>query len=735
MHQPQYVDPRTRAGAAAVGAAARRARLPRRGARCSHEYGDVRLTVNFVPSLVAAARGGRRRARVDEWLRIARTRTRGTTTSAPSPSSASSRSTGIARCGRGRATPSSSAQARAARQRVLRRRRARSDGAVQPRLARLRGARRTTRELAALEHKGRGYSREDLALVVERQRARLRARAAALPRAGRARAGRALVVAVLPPDRAAARRQRARAARACPTATLPPPFAYPGDADAQIVRGADAARARLRRAGRAACGRPRARSRPRRSPLYARAGIGWLATDEGNLWRSLAHGAAQAARARRSLSRRGATPASTWSFAIARSATRSASPTRTATPHAGVADLLARARAAAALVDGAGRRAGAGAHLPRRREPVGVVPRLRRAVPAHALRARSSSRSRARRRRRSASTSTQAPARRELSRAALGLVDRLRLPHLDRRPDQEPRLGAARPRARAASTAPSPKARRRRSARPPTSTCSPPRAATGSGGSASRSTRWRTRSSTRSSARTSPAPTRRSACPRRASSTSRWPRTAPRRRRRRDARRAASSARTSAATASTTGRAPAAIACRAAPPWPTRRSSPPSSSASIATTLYLRLEPTDGRAAELAAARLEVDVAVGERRHVIAVARRPSVAAPSTASATAAAPTVAPSSWPCPSRALGAAPNDRLLLTLRLFAGGRAAGALPRRRRARAHRPRRRIRSRELVGVAPSALGRRRRLRERRAAPRAPRRRTAPCGATSRYFW
>ena len=66
--------PRTRAGDAAVGAAARRARLPRRGARCCDEYGDVKLTVNFVPSLVRAARGGgrRRRRRVAADRRIGR---------------------------------------------------------------------------------------------------------------------------------------------------------------------------------------------------------------------------------------------------------------------------------------------------------------------------------------------------------------------------------------------------------------------------------------------------------------------------------------------------------------------------------------------------------------------------------------------------------------------------------------------------------------------------------------
>ena len=85
-------------------------------------------------------------------------------------------------------------------------------------------------------------------------------------------------------------------------------------------------------------------------------------------------------------------------------------------------------------------------------------------------------------------------------------------------------------------------------------------------------------------------------------------------------------------------------------------------------TLYLRLEPADGRAAELAAARLEVEVAVGPR----------TVALSSTAGAltidgaragqgaSAHGRTV---ELAAPFASLGAQPGDRLLLTLRLFAG------------------------------------------------------------------
>ena len=126
----------------------------------------------------------------------------------------------------------------------------------------------------------------------------------------------------------------------------------------------------------------------------------------------------------------------------------------------------------------------------------------------------------------------------------------------------------------------------------------------------------------------------------------------------------------SAATASTTGRAPGAIACRAAPPWPTRRWSPPMLFGFDSKTLYLRLEPADGRAAELAAARLEVDVAVssqGDRHALVSSSRERRRLVDGTARRRQRPRPHARAGGAL--RALGARANDRLLLTLRLFAG------------------------------------------------------------------
>ena len=438
----------------------------------------------------------------------------------------------------------------------------------------------------------------------------------------------------------------------CPTATLPPPFAYP-----ERRRRAD--RPRRRRRTRAPSARaprgmwpPEGSVSPEAVAAYARAGVGWLATDEGNLWRSLAlsdeaHGRGDLYRAWRhagvDLVFRDRELSDSIGFSYA---------------HGDAARRRRRSAGARArrrrIVDGAGRRAGAGPRLPRRREPLGVLSRARRAVPAHALR-RALDGPRAARPRRSASTSP--PRRRAASSLALhsgSWIDSdfhiwIGDPVKNRAWEL---LGRARARFdRAVAEG----GDRRRSATPPSSASSPPRAPTGSGGSASRSTRRRTRSSTRCSARTSPAPTPRSACPRRASSTSRSPRSRPLRRRRRHRAARLHPPASSAATASTTGTAPAAIACRAAPPWPTRRWSQPSSSASIDKTLYLRLEPADGRAAELAAARVEVE---RRRSPVRRPARRAVVDGGHAhrrrrAPAPAPAPTAAPSSSPRPSRSLG----------------------------------------------------------------------------------
>ena len=321
-----------------------------------------------------------------------------------------------------------------------------------------------------------------------------------------------------------------------PDATLPPPLRLARATPTRRSRAAPTPTRAPSARGRAACGRPRDRSRPRRSRAYARAGIGWLATDEGNLWRSLAltgepHGRGDLYRAWRHARRR---------RGVSRSralATGSASPTRTATRTPGVADLLARARARA-------RRSRRRRRTSRRWCPSSSTARTRgRPIPASASRscARCSPRSRrdARAARRP-SIGQHLDARAGAPHAvapALGLVDRLRLPHLDRRPGQEPRLGAARPRARALRSRRR-RGRRRRVERE--AAFERLLAAEGSrlvlvvrravpldGGRAlrravPRAPRRRLRS--------------RSACRRRASSTSRWPRTPAARRRRRHAR-------------------------------------------------------------------------------------------------------------------------------------------------------------------------------------------------------
>jgi hypothetical protein len=88
-------------------------------------------------------------------------------------------------------------------------------------------------------------------------------------------------------------------------------------------------------------------------------------------------------------------------------------------------------------------------------------------------------------------------------------------------------------------------------------------------------------------------------------------------------------------------------------------------------TLYLRLEPADGRAAELAAARLEVEVAApGENaRRIVLSSQKGELTIDGTragAGANAHGRTV---ELAAPFAELGAKPGDRLLLTLRLFAG------------------------------------------------------------------
>ncbi len=86
-------------------------------------------------------------------------------------------------------------------------------------------------------------------------------------------------------------------------------------------------------------------------------------------------------------------------------------------------------------------------------------------------------------------------------------------------------------------------------------------------------------------------------------------------------------------------------------------------------TLYLRLEPAEGRAAELAGARRELEVVVStkaDRRVVVSSTPAGLVIDGKRDGASAHGRTV---ELAAPFAALGATPNDRLLLTLRLFAG------------------------------------------------------------------
>jgi len=340
MHQPQYVDPRSG-----------RAMLPwvrLHGARgyldvasLLDEYPAMRLTVNFVPSLVQQLQEVVDGA-VDEWLRIAEL----------DAWNDAERAFAVERFfslnwDRSVRTRPRYAELLAQRER----KQPFSDADVRDLTVLFNlgwlgfAARKDDRDLEELEKKGRGYSRQDLALVVERQR---RACARVLP-LYRALADRGQVELSASPfyhpivpllvDSEHAR-------RAIPTATLPPELAYPGDAEAQIVRGAEA-HARAFGARPRGMWPPEGSVSPEAVAAYARAGVGWLCTDEGNLWRSLAmvgeaHGRGDLYRVWRhagvDLLFRDRELSDKIGFAYAHG-----------DAHAGVADLLGRARHAAAI--------------------------------------------------------------------------------------------------------------------------------------------------------------------------------------------------------------------------------------------------------------------------------------------------------------------------------------------------------------------------------------------------
>jgi alpha-amylase/alpha-mannosidase (GH57 family) len=280
MHQPMYLDPRSG-----------RALLPwvrlhgARGyldvARLLAEYEKVRLTVNFVPSLIeqlqAVAQGS-----VDEWLHIAERED----WTPPERAFITERFFSL---------NFDRAIGPRPRYRQLWEQRARrepfSDGDLRDLTVLFNlgwigfAARENDRELGELEQKGRGYCRADLALVVERQRAACR-RVLELYRQLSERGQIELSSSPYYHPIAPLLIDTEHARRALPHATLPSRFAHPDDAVLQIERGVDA---HARAFGRPPRGMwpPEGSISPEAVAAYASAGIGWLCSDEGNLWRSL----------------------------------------------------------------------------------------------------------------------------------------------------------------------------------------------------------------------------------------------------------------------------------------------------------------------------------------------------------------------------------------------------------------------------------------------------------------
>lgn len=306
-----------------------------------HEFGDVRLTVNFVPSLVQQLEQVADGA-VDEWLRIAELEAWND----------HERAFAVERFFSLNWERSVKTRPRYAELLEMRERKQPfSDGDVRDLTVLFNlgwlgfAARAGDREIDELERKGRGYTRDDLALVVARQRAAC-ARVLPLYRELAARGQVELSASPFYHPIVPLLVDTEQARRSMPQATLPPPFAYPEDADAQIVRGRDA-HARAFGARPRGMWPPEGSVSPEAVAAYARAGVGWLATDEGNLWRSLdllgdgygrgdlyrvyRHGGVDVVFRDRELSDK-------IGFAYAHGSAE-----------AGVADLMARARAAAAV--------------------------------------------------------------------------------------------------------------------------------------------------------------------------------------------------------------------------------------------------------------------------------------------------------------------------------------------------------------------------------------------------
>ena len=291
MHQPDYVDPATG-----------RAELPwvrlhgSRGyldlATILDEYPAVHVTVNFVPSLLRqldeVVRGG-----TDHWLEVASMPEREWSPGDRLFLLERHFSVHWERCivpraryrelldKRGRDTPAARMRDRIGSfsDEDLR------DLTVLFHLSWIGfGARRGDAELAALERKGRGYDLADLALVVDTQR---RACAAVLPLWKRLSARGQVELSSSPFYHPIGPLlvDSDHMARAQPDLPRPQRFAYPSDAALQIERGAQA-HAQAFGAPPVGMWPPEGSVSPEMVRLYAQAGIRWLATDEGNLWRS-----------------------------------------------------------------------------------------------------------------------------------------------------------------------------------------------------------------------------------------------------------------------------------------------------------------------------------------------------------------------------------------------------------------------------------------------------------------
>jgi alpha-amylase/alpha-mannosidase (GH57 family) len=291
MHQPDYVDPTTG-----------RAELPwvrlhgARGyldvARLLDEYPHVRLTVNFVPSLVAQLEevvAGKK----DAWVQIAEKPTGELTQEERQFLVARFFSIHWQRAieSRPRYRELLEKRGREASSDELRRRAADFTDAELRDLTVLFflswigfAAREDDSALAQLEERGRDFSLEDLRLVLERQRS---ACARVLPLYAKLAARGQIELSASPYYHPIIPLliESDSARRAQPSLPLPDTFAFPDDARLQIEKGAEA---HARTFGQRPVGMwpPEGSVSPEAVAAYAEAQIRWLATDEGNLWRS-----------------------------------------------------------------------------------------------------------------------------------------------------------------------------------------------------------------------------------------------------------------------------------------------------------------------------------------------------------------------------------------------------------------------------------------------------------------